>query len=882
MLYIDMRFWIPDDDLGKLVTEQIRSENVNLTEEMVSNILEKLGHAILLVLDGFDHWYARNPVIPIHRNVLLTMNSPSPRIRESFLTRCTIVNSQKITFPLRQFTNSEVKCSVRSPFPTNTSPMVTMFLSILIKHNIIEPHKNRKFSLCEIFSHLTRYLLTRQGKGTFTHSTLMIGKLAFDSLLENKNRVKLENDAEQTQGPFLIRGRDSLYTFPHIALQLFLAALYFVLRLGSGESVDALINRNCARQIDTLILSDMFWYFCLELLTKQQFSRFLTRNRRHAAYNQLGKYCVKGINLAELEFVDLAGAYPGVIPLACTAKYNKAQTFFSKILSKCCRTEMLYLRPNDPLDLILKNVYPNLSSIYLSNGDTSLDTDVLDLSQTTSDDLKIVLINQEEMHVLKFVEYANRINKKYSFYFFGRDKSEKTLDICQFLSSEVQKLFLSQDSYYCDILVGKEVPKCSSLTHLKIKAKYFRFPDATVNAISDAIAERKFPRISHVYLDAGPNQDLHGVILRSPLPSLTHLDIKQELQGNDLLTLIENVLPRLETISIGSSGSGISQRDQVLLRNQLTNLLSLTLHGKINNDIFLQGLRDSKMPNIRELILLENDMDLAQILTTEKLPYLTTLGILTYCGQAIENLLTRDIIAQLNKLDLRRCRLGSKLSYLFRRQLPFLTSLSLCQCGLQTPDIQCLAQAYVEGKLTKLDHLDVSNNNEKDCGNILESLFYKNCKWEKLISLNIQSLQSSQHRRNYQDVESLTFRAQLGFLPELQEIKFSLREKFHLAKAPPQYWQDLKTMDIDCTYKVSTLDVLPYIAFCMSEGAFPSLRVVRLCNWHPSSPTNKFSLRSKGVRIHFITREVPQEVQPAFLFSETCDMCGQPLDEVSE
>ena len=857
VLYIDMRFWVPGDDLGKLVTNQIRSEHVGVTVEMVSSILEKLGDEILLVFDGFHHQYAQFPVFPSHCNILLTMTAPG-RDQQTFSTCCRTVNPRNITFPLRQFPDSVLKGSVRSPFPyINTSPMVTMFVYTLIKHDRINPHKIRKFSLCEIFSHLTRYLLTRQEKEPFARSTLMIGKIAFDSLLEDKHCVKQENDVEQTQSPFLVLGRDSLYTFPHIALQLFLGALYFVLELASGESVNALIARNCDRRTDPVMLVDVFWYFCLELLEKQQFSSFLTRKRRYVAYNKLGKYCVKKVNLAGVDSVDLSAAYSGLYGLV-KVKYSKAQTFLNQILSKCHKTEMLYLRPNDPLDLILKNIYPNLRWIYLSNGDTSLDTDVLDLSHTTSDDLKIVLINQEEMHILKFVEYANRMNKKHSFYFFGKDKSEKTLDICQFLSPNIQKLFLSQDSYYCDVLVGSEIPKCSSLTHLTIKAEYFRFPGETVTAISDAIAEGKLPRINHVYLDSGANQDLHGVILKSSLSSLTHLDIKQELHGNNLLTLIEDVLPRLESISIGSSGIG--QRDQVLLRNQLTNLLFLTLHGRGNN-MFLQGLNNGKIPNLRALILLENDMDIAQILTSEKLPNLISLGILRYCGHAIENLLTRDFIAQLNKLDLSHCRLGSKLSYLLRRQLPVLTSLTLCQCGLQTPDIQCLSQAYVEGKLPNIKHLDISHNSDHGHRNIFENLFYKNSKWEKITSLNIQSVHCN-YGQNFQDIQSLSHRAQLGYFPALQEIKFSMREEILVAKSIPKYWQDIHTMEIDCMNIAPKMDILSYIALCMSTGSFPSLKVVRLCNWHSSWPTDKLSLRSRGVLVHFITRKIPQEVQP--------------------
>ena len=874
-----MRFWVPGDDLGKLATNQIMSENAGVTEEMVSNMLEKLGHESLLVFDGWDHSVSKVPVMPTHCNVFLAALNPPQMMQKMFSTRCKIPGYPDATFPLRQFTDSLAKCSVHSPFlTTDGNPMVTTFLCILVKHKIIKPHKNTKFSLCQIFSHLTRYLLTIQGRVNFAHSTLMIGKLAFDSLLENKHGMKLENDTEHIQSPFLIRGRDSLYTFPHVTLQLFLGALYFVLKLCSGESVDALIGADCRRPVR--MMNELFLHFCLELLTKQQFSSFINRKRRKTAYKQLARYFARKINSVQLETADWSSPYCSLFNLALSIVviYSKAKIFLNKILSKCQAIEMLYLRPNDHLDLILKNPYPNLRSIYLSNGDASLDTDVLHQSRSISDDLKIFLLNQEEMHAHRFVEYANRMNKKYSFYFFGRDKSEKTLDICQFLSVNVQKLFLSQNSYYCDILVSNEIPKCSSLTHLTIKAEYLRFPNATVKAISDAVVEGKLPKISHVYLDAGPNQDLQGVVLKSSLPSLTHLDIKQEIQGNDLLTLIENVLPLLESITIRPSG--VEYPYQVLLRNQLTNLLSLALHGESNNDIFSQGLRDGKIPNLRELKFFDNNSDLTQILISEKLPYLTTLGIIRYKGQAIENLLTHGIMAQLNKLDLSDCRLGSQLSYLLRLQLPNLISLTLCQCELQTPDIQCLAQAYVEGKLPDLKHLDISHNNDGVHGNILENLFYKKCKWEKITSLNIQSVHCN-HGQNFQDIQSMSHRAKLGFLPALQEIKFSMREKFIVVGSPP-YWQDLHTMEIDCMNIEPTIDVFGYIASAMDTGLFPSLKVVRLCNWHQSRPTNKFSLRSKGVLVHFITRKVPQEVQPRFLFSKKCHACGTTLDEFSE
>ena len=62
-----------------------------------------------------------------------------------------------------------------------------------------------------------------------------------------------------------------------------------------------------------------------------------------------------------------------------------------------------------------------------------------------------------------------------------------------------------------------------------------------------------------------------------------------------------------------------------------------------------------------------------------------------------------------------------------------LSSLILHDCGLNSQDLKSLAHANVEGKLPKLRHLDVSENQGYD----FRDLFAHGSEWHKLVSLSI-------------------------------------------------------------------------------------------------------------------------------------------------
>ena len=171
------------------------------------------------------------------------------------------------------------------------------------------------------------------------------------------------------------------------------------------------------------------------------------------------------------------------------------------------------------------------------------------------------------------------------------------------------------------------------------------------------------------------------------LHSLKHLEITQGIQQSDLNALTQEVLPRLELLSIDSWLN--PDPNQHALKNTLTNLTTFKQQGRVGG-IFTDGLKAGLFPNLSELKLVESSADLTQVLTSEKLPKLTSLTIQKHSN--FDNL--GDLISQLHTVDLTSCKLSSKLSDLFHKELPALVMLTLTDCSLQQADFQSLAEIY--------------------------------------------------------------------------------------------------------------------------------------------------------------------------------------------
>ena len=140
---------------------------------------------------------------------------------------------------------------------------------------------------------------------------------------------------------------------------------------------------------------------------------------------------------------------------------------------------------------------------------------------------------------------------------------------------------------------------------------------------------------------------------------------------------------------------------------------------------------------------------------------------------------------------------------------PSLATLILRGCYLNSADLSSLALASLEGRLPKLIHLDISNN---DLCRTADSLFASSCKWKQLLSLNITNTGFS-HDELHEKVQS-------DCLTSLQELRVEGYPRHRVDVT----WPHLKILGITCPNGM----ILSNCADAVNEGKFPVLSSVCL------------------------------------------------------
>ena len=97
-------------------------------------------------------------------------------------------------------------------------------------------------------------------------------------------------------------------------------------------------------------------------------------------------------------------------------------------------------------------------------------------------------------------------------------------------------------------------------------------------------------------------------------------------------------------------------------------------------------------------------------------------------------------LPKLRHLDLSQNYIGWELRYLVRlfgelQVFQSLINLILCDCRLEPPDLCCLTQAKLDGKLPRIRHLDISLNGLSDHMGILsrDPITQREISWENLV-----------------------------------------------------------------------------------------------------------------------------------------------------
>ena len=156
-------------------------------------------------------------------------------------------------------------------------------------------------------------------------------------------------------------------------------------------------------------------------------------------------------------------------------------------------------------------------------------------------------------------------------------------------------------------------------------------------------------------------------------------------------------------------------------------------------------------------------------------------------------------LSQLSKIDLSHSiGLKGKLYLLLSHVFSELETVLLRDCGLIAEDLRSLAYANIRGSLPMLKYLNVSLNSQ--CAGRLEFLFESACRWNQLLSLNIEQeylyAESEEIPLFSQDSEIIMSKVESGCLRSLQELSLTVYTPQYLSTTTSLRWQHLKKINI--------------------------------------------------------------------------------------
>ena len=169
------------------------------------------------------------------------------------------------------------------------------------------------------------------------------------------------------------------------------------------------------------------------------------------------------------------------------------------------------------------------------------------------------------------------------------------------------------------------------------------------------------------------------------------------------------------------------------------------------------SLKDNKLPHLRSLGIQQNYV-------TKPIVAIDLFYDVVNCVKIFRKCYLRDFFVEgLSHLEIRSCRIvPGYLSTLRNCVLLSFQTLILSDCGLNSDDLNSLAQASVDGRLPELKYLDLSHNKLTGA----KRLFWSSSSMNQLLTLDI--------RNNYLDIIDITsFMTQVkrdGLLGILQEL----------------------------------------------------------------------------------------------------------------
>ena len=184
---------------------------------------------------------------------------------------------------------------------SHNNPMLRTFLRVLAGNNIIDLSQG-ELSLGEMFTKLAGYIYNSHK--FIDHVVKRIGKLAFQALM---NSGKISQDIPKND-PLLVVNSHNIVTFKQTSMQVYLAALYFVLEIDTGKSVSSLFGSQCSEP--PLMINNLFLYFVLWFLRQRTGEVGLANHQK--VHQTLVTYVKERIDFSQLDMRDIIVRYPAL------------------------------------------------------------------------------------------------------------------------------------------------------------------------------------------------------------------------------------------------------------------------------------------------------------------------------------------------------------------------------------------------------------------------------------------------------------------------------------------------------------------------------------------------------------------------------------------
>ena len=847
VFFVFLKLVKPGDSMENIIIQQTPVlDSLRVKQSELESIFDKFGSRCLLILDGLDeHADGYNDdVLKIIKgqkfrrcHVLVTSRPHSTRDLESYFKNIVRVNgfsrneAEKFAFKILKSKRLVRQVLAYNPgdfmekIALNNCPILLSFMCLLVREGQINLSDD-EINTGEVYTRMVRclfkkFIIRRKKKFqnvAFTKAIMKVGKIAFRTLLTGNPLLK-RSDVIEEVGPdafdygLLIGHEDAhrliqdetadiFVTFPHRSLQEFLGAFYFVQALDKGESIDSLFGNTKP----LFMTNPLFLYFCLWFV-KHSGAYFNFENLENV-HHIIEGHILKIINIPNLDLRSVATKFPAIDIEQIIKKNDKAASILvGDILSKCQNVRMLMLKSSDSIDWLLWPMRQILPSIrYITVGDICImrrvhDILVIEIRYDDAFESQIPGLRDARVAINTLLNHVGFLGSDLSIYI---EHSSGPLQLLAEINcTNIKNIHIQQRPTEKLVTNLKAMPLFVNLQRLSFNS--IDFLTYEILSLSEVSRVGNLPCVTDLsFTNCKFVQTKLSLLFSSPWSRLTHLGLcKCGLNVEDY-EMIGNIqddrLPKLLSLSIDDKFSVMPH-----FNKRLPTLQSFYFHLAVDNlrRLSIPSITYECLPGCPESLALLNCVDSLQMLS--------------------DNLFRND----LKHLNIsRNKRIIGTLSVLMCDIFPSLVALILRDCCLSAIDLSSLAQANVEGRLPKLNHLDISNNDLRKTEST-NSLFAFSCKWNQLLSLNIMNTRFSP--------DELHRRVQSGCLSSLQELRIS----YYPHQPVDIVWPHLQILGT----RQPSKQLLARIEDAVRQDKFPTLHSI--CFDHDTSDRG-FSLHMFG------------------------------------